>query len=55
MNRLLIVAAIAQTIRAALVKNIDEEGRNPCTAKINCEAFLNSEIRTAGEAVPSGM
>ncbi len=51
--------AIAQTVRAVLVKNIDEKGRNPYFEKIACaQAFFgacNTAINTIGTSVPAGM
>jgi hypothetical protein len=49
--------AIAQTVRAALVKNIDERGRNPYSAHVACgfvpPAFFCDAAPTS--PVPAGM
>jgi hypothetical protein len=47
--------ALAQLVRAALVKNIDERGRNPYEEQVGCTdaAFVN-QCRVEAAAVPTG-
>jgi hypothetical protein len=46
------VPAIAQAVRAAVVKNIDERGRTPYQTILLCNG-LNSCVSAAGIAVPA--
>jgi hypothetical protein len=44
--------AIAQAIKAALIKNVDEKGRSPFTLSLSCNA--NFSCIASGAAVPNG-
>jgi hypothetical protein len=49
--------AIAQTVRAAIVKNIDERGRNPYAVNVDCSPAVGPASSCTAQAtqVPAGM
>ncbi len=49
------IPAMAQSIRAALVKNIDEPGRNPYSATFTCTSPGFSACTAEASPVPAGM
>ncbi len=46
--------AIAQTVRAAIVKNTDERGRNPYVANVSCSP-VSGGCYAPGITIPAGM
>jgi hypothetical protein len=50
-----VAPAVAQAVKAALIKNVDEKGRVPYTASINCFDTMDTFCAgSAASAVPSG-
>ncbi len=54
-GRFYAIPAIAQSIRAALVKNIDEPGRNPYSSTFTCTSPGFSACTAEATPVPAGM
>jgi hypothetical protein len=53
-GRFYALPAIAQTVRAAIVKNIDERGRNPYVANVTCTP-VSRQCIAQGTTIPAGM
>lgn len=47
-------SALAQIVKAALVKNVDEHGRSPYTARIHCETNGTNSCSAETDPVPAG-